>query len=131
MSVPILDREPADQLVGITGLNSSGTPTNYVNADVNGNAYVRDSINTSLINGAISVGIAQVEAKVSTSRLVGRKVIQVTPTNGTIYFGGNGVTVSTGTPIFKNQSYPIAASDAVPVYLIAAATTDVRIVEGS
>jgi hypothetical protein len=98
----------------------------------NGDAYVRNSINTALSNAAISVGTSAVEAKVGAAKLVGRKALLVTPTNGTVYWGSsNAVTVANGTPIFKNQSYPFDISDNVAVWLIAASTVDVRIVEGS
>ena len=98
----------------------------------NNDLHVQDSINTSMVNGAISVTTTASEAKVGSSRLVARKAILITPTNGVVYFGSSAaVTTSTGTPIFKNQSYSLAATDNVPVYLIAASTVDVRIVEGS
>lgn len=132
MSLPPLDRVPADQLAGLTGLNSSGTPTYYVGSSVTGDLFVRDSINTSSTNAALSVTTTAVEAKVGASRLTNRKFLSITPTNGTIYWGSaNTVTTANGTPIFKNQCVTMAFTDNVAVWLIGVATTDVRIVEGS
>lgn len=115
----------------IAGKNPSGNLTALSIAS-NNDLHVQESINTSIVNGAISVTTTAIEAKAGSTRLFARQVILITPTNGVVYFGSSAaVTTSTGTPIFKNQSYPIAVTDNIPIYLIAAVTTDVRIVEGS
>lgn len=93
---------------------------------------VADIINTSGQNRAQSVTTSAAEALGAASILANRKFISLTPTNGTIYWGFVvGVTTSTGSPIFKNQCVTIAASANVHIYVIAGATTDVRIAEGS
>ena len=132
MSLPPLDRVPADQLVGLTGLSSSGAPTNYVGSSPTGDLFVRDSINTNSTNAAISVTTTAIEAKVGASKLANRKFISITPTNGTIYWGStSAVTIASGTPIFKNQCIAMDFTDNVAVWLIGAGTVDVRIVEGA
>lgn len=95
---------------------------------------VKTSIESEIVNGSLNVSSSgSVEAKVSSNRLQNRQGIIVTPLSRTIYWGGaDNVTVSNGTPIFKNQSQFIAVGD-VPVYLIASSgsNVDVRIVEVS
>ena len=116
-------------LIGATTAGVTGTPTG---SSANGDLFVRDSINSSSTNAALSVTATAVEAKVGALRLTNRKFISITPTNGTIYWGStSAVTVSSGTPVFKNQCITIAFTDNVAVWLIGVATTDVRIVEGS
>ena len=116
-------------LIGATNAGVTGTP---VGSSANGDAFVRDSINTSSLNAAISIATTAAEAKAGASRLTNRKFISITPTNGTVYWGSaNTVTIANGTPIFKNQCVTMAFTDNVAVWLIAAGTTDVRIVEGS
>lgn len=64
--------------------------------------------------------------------LANRKFISITPTNGTIFWGtSNAVTTSTGTPIFKNQSFTAAFGPSVHVWIISGSTIDCRIVEAS
>ena len=116
-------------LIGATNAGVTGTP---VGSSANGDAFVRDSINTSSLNAAISIATTAAEAKAGASRLTNRKFISITPTNGTVYWGSaNTVTIANGTPIFKNQCVTMAFTDNVAVWLIGIATTDVRIVEGA
>lgn len=116
-------------LIGATNAGVTGTP---VGSSANGDAFVRDSINTSSLNAAISIATTAAEAKAGASRLTNRKFISITPTNGTVYWGSaNTVTIANGTPIFKNQCVTMAFTDNVAVWLIGVATTDVRIVEGA
>ena len=116
-------------LIGATTAGVTGTPTG---SSANGDLFVRDSINSSSTNAALSVTATAVEAKVGALRLTNRKFISITPTNGTIYWGStSAVTVSSGTPVFKNQCITMAFTDNVAVWLIGVATTDVRIVEGA
>jgi hypothetical protein len=120
------------QEVKITGQDSTGNTVNYTNASANGDLFVRDCINTSGQGRAQSVTTTAAEALGAASILVNRKFISLCPTNGTIYWGfTNAVTISTGTPIFKNQNVIIAVTDNVHIYVIAGSTIDVRIVEGS
>jgi hypothetical protein len=115
------------QFLGPTS-DSSGNPV----ASVNSQLQARDVINTAGQYRAQSVTTSAAEALGAASILVNRKFISLTPTNGTIYWGfSNAVTTSSGTPIFKNQTYTIAATDNVHVYVIAGSTVDCRISEGS
>jgi fibrillarin-like rRNA methylase len=116
----------------IVGSDSTGLETTAVNASDNGELYTRDIINSNLINGAISVTDTPIEAKVGASALTNRKFITITPTTGVIYWGSSSsVTVSEGTPIFKNQVLTLSFSENVSVYLVAESTIDCRIVEGA
>ena len=120
------------QPIVLVGATSAGVPTTPAAVTVNQNMLTQDCINTSLASGALSVTTTASEAKAGAVRLVNRKALQITPTNGTVYYGSSAaVTVLTGTPIFKNQCYALSVTDNVPIYLIAASTVDVRIVEGS
>lgn len=118
--------------VVVVGANTAGVTGTPIGSSSNGDAFVRDSINTSSLNAAISVTTSAIEAKVGTSRLTSRKLLSITPTNGTVYWGStSAVTIASGTPIFKNQCVTMAFTDNVAVWLIGVAATDVRIVEGS
>jgi hypothetical protein len=98
----------------------------------NNQLQVRDVINTSGQNRAQSITTSSGEALGGSSILTNRKFITMTPTNGTVYWGfTTGVTTSSGTPILKNQTVTIAATDNVHIYLIAGSTVDCRIAEGS
>jgi hypothetical protein len=80
---------------------------------------------------AQSVTTSAAEALGGASRYPNRKYVSICPTNGIVYWGySNSVTVSSGTPILKNQMYPISVSDQVPIYIISAGTVDCRITEG-
>lgn len=104
---------------------------NVINSN-NNQLQTRDVINTAGQNRAQSITTSSAEALGGTTILVNRKFISLTPTNGTIYWGfTSGITTSSGTPIFKNQSVTIGVTDNVHVYVIAAQTTDCRIAEGS
>lgn len=93
-----------------------------------GELDVRDTIQVGGVFAAQSVTTSAAEAKVGASRLTNRKLLVVTPTNGTVYWGlTSSVTVSNGTPIFKNQAVTFAFE--IAVFLIAASTVDCRIVE--
>lgn len=98
------------------------------NADV----YTRDVINTSSQYRAQSVTTSAAEAIGAASRLANRKLLTITPTNGTIYWGtSNAVTTATGQPLAANQTLTLAFTDNVPIYVIAASTVDARILEAS
>lgn len=97
-----------------------------------GQLKAADVIDTSATHAALSVTTSASEAKVGATRLLNRKMLSITPTNGTIYWGAtSGVTTASGTPIFKNQTASFAFTDNVAIWLIAGGTTDVRIVEAS
>lgn len=106
--------------------------TNSAKFSTNNDQYVRDVINTSGQYRAQSVTTTAAEALGAGTILVNRKFISITPTNGTVYWGfSNTVTISSGTPIFKNQKVVFKFSDNVHIFLISAGTVDCRIAEGS
>lgn len=95
---------------------------------------VADIINTSGVQGFLTVSTSAVEAIVSVSRLTNRKLLTIHndgPT--TIYWGyTNTVTTATGTPIFKNQLATWDIGDGLGVWLIAGtAGNTVRVTEAS
>lgn len=97
-----------------------------------GEQFTRDVINVSSQFRAQSVTTSAAQALGAATILVNRKVITITPTNGTIYWGtSSGVTTTTGTPLFAFQTLTLSCTDNVPVWVIAAATVDTRIFEGS
>lgn len=113
------------------GKDPSGLLQSFITVP-SGEQFVRDLLNIAGQNRAQSVTTTAAEALGAATILVNRKVLSITPTNGIIYWGyTSGVTTATGTPIFVNQNFTIAASDDVHIYVIAAATTDARISEGS
>lgn len=97
-----------------------------------GDLYVRDLMDVAGQSRAQSVTTSAAEALGAATILANRKVLSITPTNGTVYWGfSNAVTTSTGTPIFKNQTVTFAIGTNVHIYLIAGSTVDCRIAEGS
>lgn len=79
---------------------------------------------------AQSVTTSAAEALGAGSILAARKSLTILPTNGTVYYGfSNAVTTASGTPIFKNTLFSIAAPSSLHVWLIAATTVDCRIGE--
>lgn len=92
----------------------------------------QDILNVSGQYRAQSVTTTAAEALGGATILANRKMLSITPTNGTVYWGlSNAVTTTTGSPIFKNQTMTFSFGVNNHVYLIAASTTDCRIVEGS
>lgn len=82
--------------------------------------------------GTVTVGTAALELKVGASVLPNRKLLTIVNTsNNTIYWGWtSGVTISNGTPIFKNQSAQWSVSETASVWAIAGSAGNVvRITE--
>lgn len=99
---------------------------------ITGDLRSADIVNTAGQYRAQSVTTTAAEALGAATILANRKSLTITPTNGTVYWGfSNAVTTTTGTPIFKNQCMSFAVGANVHVYVIAGATTDCRMTEGS
>ncbi len=93
-------------------------------------AVVVEYINANGVHGAITVTNSASLAKVGGSVLADRKLLFLIPTDGTIYWGfTNTVSTSNGFPLFKNQPLILPVSDLVTIYLISAASVNVRCVE--
>jgi hypothetical protein len=108
--------------------DSTGDPLNSQNQ----NLYTADIINTGSQFRAQSVTTTAAEALGAATILANRKFIQITPTNGTIYYGtSSSVTTTTGTPLFSNQTLTIALGPSVHLWVISAGTVDTRVMEGS
>jgi hypothetical protein len=106
--------------------------TDPLSLTIDGDLRVADIINTSGQYRAQSITTTAAEALGGATILANRKMLSITPTNGTIYWGfSNAVTATTGSPIFKNQQMTFAVGANVHIYVIATATTDSRISEGS
>lgn len=106
---------------------------NIVSANVEDQLdQVIHGLNSTGVNGPITVSTTAVEAKVGGARLAGRKLLTIL-NNGSldIYYGYSaGVTVANGTPIAKNQLATFNIGDALGVYLVAASGShNVRITE--
>lgn len=85
------------------------------------------------VQGALTVGLTVVEAKVGSAPLRNRKSLTVHNNgNKTIYWGyDSSVTPSTGTPIEGGTAAAYSVSHICKIYLIADNTgIDVRITEG-
>lgn len=93
--------------------------------------YTRDVVLTVGQNRAQSVTTSAAEALGGATILANRTTLTILPTNGIIYWGyTSGVTVSSGTPIFKNQLLAFTGlTNAIHIYVIAASTVDARISE--
>lgn len=98
----------------------------------NSQLQVTDVINTSGQYRAQSITTSATEALGAATILANRKVLAITPTNGTVYWGfNNSVTTANGMPLVRGQTAVLAVTANIHVYLIASGTVDVRIAEGS
>lgn len=117
---------------GSSGTNSGGV-LSVQGAGVSGiQLPARDVINVGSQYRAQSVTTSAAQALGAGSILANRKFISITPTNGTIFYGtNNSVTTTTGAPLFANQTLTVSFTDNVQLWVIAATTTDLRVLEGS
>lgn len=91
-------------------------------------------INTSGVQGAVTVTSSATVIRVGGSNLSNRQLVTVYNNSSvTLYWGyTNAVTTSTGTPIFKDQFFSWTVGPSVDVYLIAASgSNNVRVTEGA
>jgi len=114
----------------------SVTPTNKAKVTLNQDLRSADILIGPGVEGALTVGTTAVEVKVGGSPLTTRKLVTVyNNSNSTIYWGyTSGVTTTTGTPIFKNQTgrWDISAETNAKIYLIAgSAGNNTRITESA
>lgn len=117
---------------GTAGIAGGGIVTIQGAGPTGLEAPVRDLINVSSQYRAQSVTTTAAQALGGASILANRKMIQITPTNGTIYYGTNSsVTTTNGSPLFANQTLSLAFGPSVQLWVIAAATVDTRVMECS
>ena len=122
----------ADENSHLLSITSTGSAKVVITSS--GLLKVSDVVNSGGINGAITVGTAAVEAKVSTSKLTNRKLLTVFHNgNNKLYWGyANTVTSSNGTQIFKNTLVSFPVGDGTSIWLISdIAGQNVRITEGA
>lgn len=119
------------QEIKITGQDATGITSNFVQADINGNLSVRDAISSGSQYRSMNATTTAAEATGAASRLANRKFIMLTPTTGTIYIGtDSSVTTANGTPVTSGQTLFLSFTDSITVFMIAASTIDVRVLEG-
>lgn len=97
---------------------------------INESSNYSDTNESVYLQGVVTVGVTEVEAKVGASRSPLRQFVRLyNKGTGTIYFGPTGVNSTIGEPLAKKQSVEIAASD-LGVYMIAGTgTVDVIVTE--
>lgn len=120
------------QTTGNTSLANidAGIPTALGAVAAANSMPVVDILTTGAQYRAQSVTTSAALALGGSSALTDRKMLHITPTNGTIYWGYNSsVTTTTGTPLFTNQTLYLSIGTGVTVYVISATTTDARIAE--
>jgi hypothetical protein len=126
------DNATAPFYTGQIGGQDSTGKLQAAKSAVSGELFVKDIIDVSSQYQAVSCTTTSQEAKGAATHLTARKMILITPTDGTIYWGTTStVTITTGTPIFKNQTIALAFSENVPVWIISASAVNVRILEAS
>lgn len=67
----------AAETVKLVGASSTGVETNAVNASANGDLFVRDIVNTSVVQAAVTVATSAVECKVGGATLTNRKLLMI------------------------------------------------------
>lgn len=117
------------QSIQVGGKDGNGN-LQSIATDVNGQVF--DIANVSSQYRSISVSTTAVQALGAATTLANRKLIVITPTGGTVYWGtSNAVTTSSGFPLFANQTLSLAFGVNIQVYLIAASATSVMVLEAS
>lgn len=87
---------------------------------------------TGLQDSIALIANTPVEVKVGATKLTGRKLATIQPTNGSIFFGFNSlVTTTTGTEIFKSQTAAFDVTDTGEVWIVSSAARTVKITEGA
>jgi hypothetical protein len=85
---------------GATNVNVKNFPSNQNVTLTNTEIPIRSSGLADFTNGSVTVTSTQVELKVGTSPMSGRKqMIVYPPSSGTIYWGKSGVTPENGAPL--------------------------------
>lgn len=131
----ILDAASATSALQVTGNASlasidAGIPAALGATSSANSMPVIDIIGTAAQQQSQSITTTAALALGGGSALANRKLIIITPTNGTIYWGvTSGVTTATGQPLTSGSS--VALSFAIPVYVIAASTVTAIITEAS
>lgn len=99
---------------------------------LNNQLAVEDILNTAGQYRAQTVTASAAEALGGAVILANRKMLSITPTDGTIYWGFNSsVTTSSGSPIFKNQTVTFSVGANLHIYVIAASSINCRMAEAS
>jgi hypothetical protein len=112
----------------------SDNPQNKTKVRANKDLATGDLVSSGGLQSSLTVGTTPVEVKVGSSRLTDRKSVTLfNDSNATLYWGyTDSVTVSSGSPILKNQLAAWAISEDVSVYVVAgSANNNTRITEGA
>jgi hypothetical protein len=95
-------------------------------ASINNQLETRDVLSVAAQSQTQSIGTSAAQALGGATILSNRKLLHITPTNGTIYWGyTSGVTTNTGTPLFPNNTLWLSVTNNISIYLVAATTTNV------
>lgn len=94
-----------------------------------------DLLVLSLISAENTATTGRGIARVGTSNLAGRKVIEIINTSNVVIYVGSSMVTTTGStrgrPIRPNASYSVSLSDAVDLYIIAPSSATYVVVEGA
>jgi hypothetical protein len=93
-----------------------------------------DILNNGGLQGSLTVGTSPVEVRVGASRLAGRKVVTLYNNSNSILYWGftNTVSITTGTPLAKNQFIEWSVGDNTEIWIIAgSAGNNTRITEAA
>lgn len=127
-----LSIKESSQTVSITGINSSGVETNFVDSTTNGALNTVNRSNNGGTQTALTVGTTAVELKCNATVLTERISATLSNTSGnTVYWGfTSGVTTTNGTPIEKSVFMQWDVGPNTSIWLIAAsAGNTVRVTE--
>jgi hypothetical protein len=117
----------------IVGSDASGAETTPIASTTLGEVRAVDTLTAGTgVQAALTVGTSSVEVKVGASPLVNRKMVTLFNNSGSILYWGftSGVTIATGTPIFKSQQVTWSSSANQSIFVIAgSAANDTRITE--
>lgn len=79
-----------------------------------------DVLNGAAVYSELTVGTTAVEVKVGGSVLAQRRMVHITPKENSVYWGyDSGVTTTTGTRVWKDQTVFLPVGPDITVYLIA------------
>ena len=121
-----IDEAQQSEVVRITGSDETLIASVSSNNELN----INDGIKTQLINSSLVVGLTAIEVKVGATRLSNRKgVILYNSSNRTMFWGGVGVTTSSGIPLNKGESITIRNEDVALFVITDTAGQDARVLE--
>lgn len=100
-----LNELQAAQTIKIVGSSSAGVEQTAIGSTANGDLHVADGLRSGGTQGSLTLttGGTAYEAKVGVSALTNRKLLTITANDDMFWGYNNTVTISTGTPLKKDQ----------------------------